>query len=151
MILFIVHIRVICTNGCHIFNIDIVHLQYLSKSCNDDVGYLRSEFEYFLKGFGPVHSPTQINFSPSRSRCALSNQHHFNIKVHFHPPKKSPKNLKKMRKIKINFVKRERIRLDALSNVETYINREISTSSTESIPFYSLNKVRFNRNQRKTT
>ena len=33
------------------------------------------------------------------------------------------KTSKKMRKIKRNFVKRERIHLDALSNVETYINR----------------------------
>ena len=66
------------------------------------VGYLRSRFEYFLKGFGPVHSPTQNNFSPSRSRRVLSNQHHFNIKVHFHPPKnpqKPKKNCAKFLKI----------------------------------------------------
>ena len=36
---------------------------------------------------------------------------------------KIPKNLKKMPKIKRTFVKCERIRLDALSNVETYVNR----------------------------
>ena len=88
----------------------------------NNVGYVRSGFEYFLKGFGPVHSPTQTNFSPSRSRQALSNQYHFNIKVHFHTPE-NPKKPKKKCKIKRNFVKHERIRPDALSNVETYINR----------------------------
>ena len=36
---------------------------------------------------------------------------------------KIPKNLKKMQKIQSNFVKRERIRPDALSNVEAYINQ----------------------------
>ena len=87
------------------------------------VGYLRSGFEYFVEGFGPVHSPSRTNFSPSRSRHVLSNKHHFNIKVHFHPSE-NPKNpQKKMQKIKRNFTKREMIRPDALSNVETYINR----------------------------
>ena len=56
-----------------------------------NVGYLRSGLEYLFKGFGPVHSPTQTNFSPSRSRHAL---YHFNIKVHFHPPKNPKKNAK---------------------------------------------------------
>ena len=46
-----------------------------------------------------------------------------------------------MRKIKRNFVKRERIRADALSNAETYINRYISTSSIEWIP--SMLSIRF--------
>ena len=75
------------------------------NSVHYNAGYLRSGFEYFLKGFGPVHSPTQINFSPSRSQRALSNQHPFNIQVHFHP-RKNPKKSQKKRKIKINFVKR---------------------------------------------
>ena len=64
------------------------------KYRNLDVGYLRSGFAYFLEGFGPVHSPIQTNFSPSRSRHALSNQHHCNIGVHFHPSE-NPKNFKK--------------------------------------------------------
>ena len=56
-----------------------------------------------------------------------------------------------MQKIKRNLIKRERIRPDTLSNAETYINREISTSSREWILFYSLNRIEFSRNQRKTT
>ena len=66
------------------------------------VKYLRSGFEYFLEGFGPVHSPIQTNFSPSRSRHALSNKHHFNIKVHFYPPenpKRPPKKCEKLEKL----------------------------------------------------
>ena len=70
---------------------DLLHVICEFLFLFDNVGYLRSGLEYFLKGFGPVHSPTQINFSPSRSRRALSNQHHFNIKVHFHPPKNPKK------------------------------------------------------------
>ena len=49
-----------------------------------------------------MHSPTQTNFSPSRSRQTLSNQYHFNIKVHFHPPenpKKPPKKCQKLKKL----------------------------------------------------
>ena len=65
-----------------------------------NVGYLRSGFEYFLEGFGPVHSPTQTNFSPSRSRRALSNKHHFNIEVHFPPPENPKKPQKICQKLK---------------------------------------------------
>ena len=100
---------------------EVLDVYYL-KNSNKYVGYLRSVFEYFLKRFGPVHSPTQTNFSPSRSRHALSNQYHFNIKVNFHPLE-NPKKPKKMPKIQKSFVKHERIRPDALSNVETYINQ----------------------------
>ena len=75
-----------------------------------------------VKGFAWTHSPMWRPISIDRSRRALSNQHHFNIKVHFHPLENPKTTQKKMRKMKRNFVKRERIRPDALSNVETYIN-----------------------------
>ena len=69
-----------------------------------------------------MHSPMWRSISIDRSRRALSNQHHFNIKFHFHPPE-NPKKPLKMPKIQKSFVQCERIRLDAPSNVEIYMNR----------------------------
>ena len=99
-------------------------MKYLrKKGILKNVGYLRSGFEYFLEGFGPVHSPNLTNFSPSRSRQALSNKHHFYIKFHFHPPDDPKKSKKKMPKIKKSFVKRKRIYPGALHKMDTYIDR----------------------------
>ena len=103
--------------------------------CEKYVGYLRSGFEYFLEGFGPVHSPTQSNFSPSRSRQALSNKHYFDIKVHFHrpenpkKPQKQAKNSKKFCKTRKDSPRRtlqcgdlyQSIDLDELYQIDTFL------------------------------
>ena len=53
--------------------------------CEKYVGCLRSEFKYYPEGFGPVHSPTQINFFPSASGQISFKEDFFDLKVPFYP------------------------------------------------------------------
>ena len=57
-----------------------------------------------------------------KSRRDIFNEHHFVLKISFYPTN-IPKKLQKKPKTSQNFVKPGRIRLDALFNAKTHIDR----------------------------
>ena len=79
------------------------------------VGYLRSGFEYFLKGFAPTHFPDEI--TTFQVELEELYRFHYCASTPIIPkPQKSTKILKKRLKNTSNFVKTVAIRLEILSN-----------------------------------